>query len=150
MLLSFSYLDLEEHVRFGRAIGEALDGGPTSGSLYVASSDLSHRLHPRRRRRATTRGPPSSTGPWPTPSRPGDWEALLSIDPGLVEAAGECGYRSLAVLSGVVAAVRGGGQRDPQPPAVVRRPLRRGLSGGRGGDDACGSHSRREAAEGRR
>jgi aromatic ring-opening dioxygenase LigB subunit len=34
---------------------------------------------------------------------------MLSIDPELAEAAGECGYRSLAVLSGVVAAAQAAG-----------------------------------------
>ncbi len=107
--LSFSYLDLEEHVRFGDAIGRALTTSPTR-TLYVASSDLSHRL---------LRGAPNGFDPRGAEFdravaetfAAGDWEALLTIDPGIVEAAGECGYRSLAVLSGIVQAVERTGIR---------------------------------------
>jgi len=38
-----------------------------------------------------------------------DWDAVLRIDRGLTAAAGECGYRSLAVLAGVVAAAEAAG-----------------------------------------
>ncbi len=109
VVLSFSYLDLDEHVRFGRAIGEALVEAEQR-ILYVASSDLSHRLIP---------GAPA--GYDPRAARfdqaiadtfgAGDWEGLLTIDPALVSAAGECGYRSLAVLSGVVGAYEAWGGR---------------------------------------
>lgn len=109
VLLSFSYLGLEEHVRFGQAIGEAL-AEADQRIVYVASSDLSHRLIP---------GAPA--GYDPRAARfdqavadtfgSGDWEALLTIDPALVSAAGECGYRSLAVLSGVVGAYEASGGR---------------------------------------
>ena len=107
VLLSFSYLDLDEHVRFGRAVAEALMAA-AGRIVYVASSDLSHRLIP---------GAPAGYDPRAArfdraiadTFAAGDWEGMLSIDPGLVEAAGECGYRSLAVLSGVVAAYEGVG-----------------------------------------
>jgi AmmeMemoRadiSam system protein B len=107
--LSFSYLDLEEHTRFGEAIGRVLMASPTR-TLYVASSDLSHRL---------LRGGPNGFDPRGAEFdqavadtfAAGDWEALLTIEPRTVEAAGECGYRSLAVLSGVVQAVEQAGIR---------------------------------------
>ncbi len=109
VLLSFSYLSLEEHVRFGRAIGEVLVKAEQR-IVYVASSDLSHRLIP---------GAPA--GYDPRAARfdqaiadafgSGDWDALLTIDPALVSAAGECGYRSLAVLSGVIGAYEASGGR---------------------------------------
>jgi MEMO1 family protein len=100
VVLSFSYLSLDEHVRFGRAIGEVLMEAPQR-IVYVASSDLSHRLIP---------GAPAGYDPRAArfdqaiadTFASGDWEGLLTIDPGLVSCAGECGYRSLAVLSGVV------------------------------------------------
>jgi MEMO1 family protein len=109
VLLSFSYLSLEEHVRFGRAIGEVLMATERR-IVYVASSDLSHRLIP---------GAPAGYDPRATQFdqaiadtfASGDWEALLTIDPGLVSAAGECGYRSLAVLSGVIGAYEAAGGR---------------------------------------
>lgn len=98
--LSFSYLGLEDHVRFGQAIGRALLASPTK-TVYVASSDLSHRLQ---------RGAPAGFDPRGAEFdkavadsfAAGDWGALLNIEPRTVEAAGECGYRSLAVLSGLV------------------------------------------------
>ena len=109
VLLSFSYLSLEEHVRFGGAIGEALVKAEQR-IVYVASSDLSHRLIP---------GAPAGYDPRATrfdqavadTFGSGDWDALLTIDPALVSAAGECGYRSLAVLSGVVGAYEASGGR---------------------------------------
>jgi AmmeMemoRadiSam system protein B len=105
--LSFSYLGLEEHVRFGEAVGRVLIASPTR-ALYVASSDLSHRL---------LRGAPAGFDPRGAEFdhavadafAAGDWEALLTIEPGTVEAAGECGYRSLAVLSGVIRSVEQAG-----------------------------------------
>jgi MEMO1 family protein len=109
VLLSFSYLSLDEHVRFGRAIGEVLMEAEQR-IVYVASSDLSHRLIP---------GAPAGYDPRAAgfdraiadTFGSGDWEALLTIDPGLVSAAGECGYRSLAVLSGVVGTYEAEGGR---------------------------------------
>jgi MEMO1 family protein len=107
VLLSFSYLSLDEHVRFGRVIGEALMAAEQR-VVYVASSDLSHRLIP---------GAPAGYDPRAAEFDhavadtfgSGDWDGLLTIDPGLVSAAGECGYRSLAVLSGVVGAYEAAG-----------------------------------------
>ncbi len=109
VVLSFSYLSLEEHVRFGRVIGEVLSEAERR-IVYVASSDLSHRLIP---------GAPAGYDPRAAKFDQaiaetfgaGDWDGLLTIDPGLVAAAGECGYRSLAVLSGVVGAFEAGGGR---------------------------------------
>jgi aromatic ring-opening dioxygenase LigB subunit len=107
VVLSFSYLSLEEHVRFGEAVGRVLLADP-SRTIYVASADLSHRLLP---------GAPAGYDPRAgefdkavaDAFADGDWAGLMAIDPGLVHAAGECGYRSLAVLSGVVNSVESSG-----------------------------------------
>lgn len=107
VLLSFSLLSCEEHQRFGEAIGRAVIEAPQR-VLYVASGDLSHRLIP---------GAPAGFDPRGAQFDraieeffgAGDWEQLMSIEPGLQAAAGECGFRSLAVLSGVVATVRAAG-----------------------------------------
>ncbi len=109
VLLSFSFLSLEEHVRYGEIIGEVLLGSPRR-VVYVASSDLSHRLIPGAPAGYDPRGAAFDRKVAETFAA-GDWEGLLSIEPGLVSAAGECGYRSLAVLSGVVAAARRAGLR---------------------------------------
>jgi AmmeMemoRadiSam system protein B len=107
VLLAFSYLSLEEHVRFGEAVGRAVMAAP-SRILYVASSDLSHRLLPGAPAGYDPRGAEFDRAVAETFAA-GDWDALLAIDAGLVRAAGECGYRSLAVLSGVVAALETAG-----------------------------------------
>jgi aromatic ring-opening dioxygenase LigB subunit len=107
--LAFSYLGLEEHVRFGEAVGRAMIASPTR-IVYVASSDLSHRLLPGAPAGYDPRGAEFDQAVADTFAA-GDWEALLSIDPGLVRAAGECGYRSLATLSGVVRSVQASGGR---------------------------------------
>jgi MEMO1 family protein len=107
VVLSFSQLGVQEHVRFGVAVGEALLEA-RGRIVYVASSDLSHRLLP---------GSPNGYDPRGVQFdrliadsfAAGDWAALLSIDPGMRAAAGECGYRSLAVLSGLVEAVEAAG-----------------------------------------
>ena len=120
-------------MRFGRAIGEALMAVRAAGRLRGQQRPQPPAASPGRRP-ATTPGPPQFD------QAVADTFARRRLGgspvdrPGLVAAAGECGYRSLAVLSGVVAAVRGRGRRDPQPPALVRRPVGRGLPGGRGGD----------------
>lgn len=107
VILSFSYLSLEEHVRFGRAVGEVLQTAQPR-VVYVASSDLSHRLIPGAPAGYDPRAPGFDRAVADTFAS-GDWEALLGIDPALVSAAGECGYRSLAVLSGVVEAYEAAG-----------------------------------------
>jgi aromatic ring-opening dioxygenase LigB subunit len=107
VLLSFSQLGCQDHVHFGEAVGEAILG-ISRRVIYVASSDLSHRLIP---------GAPAGFDPRGAQFdrmvvdsfAAGDWRGLLSIQPGLTAAAGECGFRSLAVLSGVVAAAGAAG-----------------------------------------
>jgi AmmeMemoRadiSam system protein B len=107
VLLSFSLLSLQEHVKFGAAVGEAMLEAEQR-VLYVASSDLSHRLIPGAPAGYDPRGAEFDKRVVETFAE-GDWRGLLSIDPELVDAAGECGYRSLAVLSGVVSAVHATG-----------------------------------------
>ena len=107
--LSFSYLGLQEHVRFGEAIGRVLTASPKR-IVYVASSDLSHRLLQGAPAGFDPRGA-EFDGAVADAFAAGDWEGLLSIEPRVVEAAGECGYRSLAVLSGIVQAVERAGVR---------------------------------------
>ncbi len=109
VLLSFSLLSLQEHARFGAIVGEVLLEVPQR-VLYVASSDLSHRLKPGAPAGFDARGAEFDRQIADAFAK-GDWRAMLSIDPDLAEAAGECGYRSLAVLSGVVAAAQAAGAR---------------------------------------
>ena len=101
VLLSFSMLDIGQHVRFGNAVAEALEAA-AQRVVYVASADLSHRLLPGAPVGFDQRGVQFDRLVADAFAA-GDWEGLLSIDPETTAAAGECGYRSLAVLSGVVA-----------------------------------------------
>ncbi len=101
VLLSFSGLSTEEHVRFGEAVGAVLLEAQQR-TVYVASADLSHRLSPGAPVGFDPRGVQFDRLVADTFAA-GNWEGLLSIDPRTIAAAGECGYRSLAVLSGVVA-----------------------------------------------
>ena len=103
VLLSFSQLSCEEHERFGEAVGTALLEA-AERVVYVASADLSHRLIPGAPVGFDPRGAQFDNAVVEAFGA-GDWNGLLSIHPGLVGAAGECGYRSLAVLAGVIAAV---------------------------------------------
>ena len=104
VILAFSSLSLEQHIDFGEIMGNVLISSPRR-IVYVASSDLSHRL--------------LLEGPYDyDPSGPefdqavtnsfaaGDWENLVSIDQNTVRCAGECGYRSLSVLRGVIKAAQ--------------------------------------------
>jgi aromatic ring-opening dioxygenase LigB subunit len=107
VLLAFSQLSAEEHRRFGDAVGWALLEA-SKRVVYVASGDLSHRLVPGAPVGFDPRGV-QFDGAVVDNFGAGDWDALLSIPAGLAAAAGECGFRSLAVLAGVVAAAEASG-----------------------------------------
>jgi aromatic ring-opening dioxygenase LigB subunit len=103
VVLSFSGLSIREHVRFGEAIGGVLLES-SKRIVYVASGDMSHRLLADGPYGLDPHGPEFDQAV-ATAFAEGDWDRLLSIPAEVVDAAGECGYRSLAVLRGVVAAV---------------------------------------------
>jgi len=100
VVLSFSYLHRQAHVDFGRAVGDALRADRRR-VVFVASGDLSHRLLP---------GAPAGYRPAAADFDrmvteafvAGDLESLAEIPRELVQEAGECGLRSLFVLSGVL------------------------------------------------
>ena len=107
VLLGFSQLSLEQHVRFGEAIGRVLLDEPRR-VLYVASSDLSHRLLAEGPYGFDPRGPQFDRAVADAFAA-GDWKALGSIPGEIVAGAGECGYRSLMVLAGIVQMARSEG-----------------------------------------
>ena len=100
VVLTFSFLDTAAHIEFGRVIASAVEA---SGRrvLYIASGDLSHRL---------TQEAPAGYNPDAHEFdekvvgafRAGDPAALLAIPERLLHLAGECGYRSLVVLFGLL------------------------------------------------
>ncbi len=98
LVLSLSFLPEEAHVLLGRAIAHAA-ASTRQRVAYVASGDLSHRL---------TRDAPAGYSPRGKDFDErvlelvgdGDFEGLASIEPDLVEAAGQCGLRSFLILGG--------------------------------------------------
>ncbi len=100
VVIGFTHRSTEAHLAFGRAVREAARSIDKPVAV-VASGDLSHRL--------------IVGGPYefePTAHlfdksvvgaiAEGDPRAVINIDPGLVERAGECGYRSIIIALGSV------------------------------------------------
>ncbi len=102
--ISFSLLDLETHFSFGRKLqGELLND--TRRVAVIASGDLSHRL---------TKNSPAGFNPKAKDFDAqltsfifeGKTEKILKMDRGLIEAAGECGLRSIVILLGILNSMR--------------------------------------------
>ncbi len=98
--LSISGLDYRSHFRLGRAADRACRRTGRK-AVFVASGDLSHRL---------IRGAPAGYDPRGAEfdrrivdiAAAGDFESLYLLDEELVEAAGECGLRSIHALWGAL------------------------------------------------
>jgi aromatic ring-opening dioxygenase LigB subunit len=100
VVLSFSFLGIDQHTAFGEAIGAAIDAS-AARVLYIASGDLSHRLTPDAPAGYTPRAADFDrrvVEAFATADGPG----LLEIPAGLQREAGECGYRSLVTLFGLL------------------------------------------------
>ncbi|MFH1366656.1 MAG: AmmeMemoRadiSam system protein B [Patescibacteria group bacterium] len=105
--ISFSLLDLKTHFDFGRIISEEIHQ-TNQRIAVIASGDLSHRL---------TKAAPAGY------SQQGkvfdqkliellqkkETAEIISLDPALVEEAGECGLRSIIILLGIL------NQKEYQP-----------------------------------
>jgi aromatic ring-opening dioxygenase LigB subunit len=98
--LAFSYLSLETHFNFGKAIGNVIKKSDKK-IAFIASGDLSHRL---------TLEAPAGYSPRGKEFdekligliKGKDIEGILNLDPVLIEEAGECGLRSIIILFGVL------------------------------------------------
>jgi len=96
--LSLSFLPYEHHRELGAAVARAAESRGLRVA-FIASGDLAHRL---------TRDAPAGYSPRAADLdaaivgkvRAGDLAGLVSIDPALVEAGGECGLRSFITLGG--------------------------------------------------
>jgi AmmeMemoRadiSam system protein A/AmmeMemoRadiSam system protein B len=98
--VTFSYLTLEQHLAFGKAIQRA---SARSGKrvAVIASGDLSHRLIP---------SAPSGFDPLGkifdeklvSALERQDTRSILNLSPDLIERAGECGLRSFTILMGTL------------------------------------------------
>lgn len=98
--LTFSWLPLETHFAFGKAIRRAAEQSKKRVAL-IASGDLSHRLIP---------GAPAGYDPLGKVFDKKlvdalsclDTESILNLDRELIERAGECGLRSFVILLGAL------------------------------------------------
>lgn len=98
--LAPSALDAQAHVDFGKVLHDLLHR-ESSRVAVIASADLSHKLT------ATSPGGASAEGPaFDATIRAKvavlDTEGLLALDPHAIEAAGQCGYRPIMTLLGVL------------------------------------------------
>jgi len=99
--LTFSWLSLETHYTFGKAIKSAADLSKKRVAI-IASGDLSHRLIPNAPAGYDPMGKIFDTKLADAISAM-DTEAILNFDPAIVERAGECGLRSVVILLGALA-----------------------------------------------
>ncbi|MFA5421760.1 MAG: AmmeMemoRadiSam system protein A [Bacilli bacterium] len=99
--LSFSGLPLLSHYNYGRLIQNVIKKNSDKKYVFIASGDLSHML--------------KSDGPYGFAEegplfdsriceilKIGNFLELFSLDPNIVEGAGECGFHSLMVLAGLL------------------------------------------------
>ncbi len=100
IVLSISFISPEELYEIGKFLEEAMEDDP-SPTVVVASGDLSHRL---------TYDAPAGYSPRGKEFdreivriiEEFDSEALLRMDPYFLEEAGECGYRPIVMLFGIL------------------------------------------------
>ncbi len=100
VIVSLSWQSLGAHRAFGRAIRDAARRIGRRVA-FIASGDCSHRLKP---------GAPAGYDPRGAEFdellrslvAAGDFEALETLDPSLIDAAGECGLRSFITLGGFI------------------------------------------------
>jgi aromatic ring-opening dioxygenase LigB subunit len=95
-----SLLDAQTHVEFGKVLKDILHDEP-SRIAFIASADLSHKLDERSPGGANVEGPAFDAA-IRSKLKTMDIEALLSMDPEAVEAAGQCGYRPIMTLVGLL------------------------------------------------
>jgi aromatic ring-opening dioxygenase LigB subunit len=100
VVVSFSFLPTDVHHEFGKAIGAALDATPQR-VLFVASGDLSHRLTRDAPAGYSLRGAEFDKRVV-TAFTAGDARELLTLPADLQYEAGECGYRSMVTLFGLL------------------------------------------------
>ncbi len=97
--ITFSYLPLEMHLAFGRAIGRAA-AQLEKRVVFIASGDLSHYLT------GSHYGYHSEGAVFESLLEEAllnvDSKAVLEIDPHIIERAGECGLRSILIMLGAL------------------------------------------------
>lgn len=99
----FSGLSASKHFSFGQTLGQAIKAGDEKIAL-VASGDLSHCLS------IDAPGGFSPQGKIFDETlikliQEKKWKEIASLDPGLIEEAGECGWRSIVILLGALSII---------------------------------------------
>jgi AmmeMemoRadiSam system protein A len=110
VVLSLSSLDYATHRRFGELIRQSAERLGRKVA-FVASGDMSHRLTPGANAGYSPRAA-ELDATIVSLVREGAFEQLMHIDPGLIEAGGECGLRSVITLGGFAGP-------DPVPTLVL-------------------------------
>ena len=100
VVLSFSWLPLQVHYEFGRALQRVIDGSGKRAA-FIASGDLSHRLIPSAPAGYSPMGKLFDQKVVEALDKL-DSQAILNLDKDMVEGAGECGLRSIAILLGLL------------------------------------------------
>jgi aromatic ring-opening dioxygenase LigB subunit len=100
--LTFSFLDSKIHFKFGQILKKVIsDKGQETKIAIVASGDLSHRLTPDAPAGFSPRGKEFDQKIVKL-LKEKDVKGILNLDKTLLEEAGECGYRSIVILLGVL------------------------------------------------
>lgn len=102
--INMGLLPLQELYQVGQSLGEVLEKYPQPLGV-LASGDLSHRLTPNAPAGYSPRGQEFDTMIMDILAQ-ADFEALLGLEPDLVEEAGECGLRPLIILGGILSQLK--------------------------------------------
>lgn len=97
--IAYSYLSSPKHFSFGQVLGEVIEKTDKKVA-FVASGDLSHRLQ--HSQYGYAKEGKIFDQKIVEYLKKGNSRAILSLDEDLVESAGECGYRSIIVMLGLL------------------------------------------------
>jgi MEMO1 family protein len=98
--ISFSFLDVETHYEFGQLLQREIMK-TNKRIAVIASGDLSHTLTPEAPAGFNEHGKEFDEKIVELLKKSKD-EEVIEMDPELIEEAGECGYRSIVILMGIL------------------------------------------------
>ncbi|MBU1178021.1 hypothetical protein KJ903_02275 [Patescibacteria group bacterium] len=102
VVLSFSYNPLADHFRYGQIIKKVINAKLNQKTALISSGDLSHRLAPEAPAGFNPRGQEFDTLLVKL-LKEKNTTGILNLESDLIEAAGECGLRSICIMLGVLA-----------------------------------------------
>ena len=104
VLLAYSMLDAKANFEYGKALGKVIEKSSKKIG-FVASGDLSHRLTPMAPAGYSPKGKLFDEKIVEF-LKNNNVKDFLNIDASLIEEAGECGYRSIAILLGALSVLK--------------------------------------------